>query len=699
MPWPVPFAGSAVPEEKDSGMTLRLILAVVISIVAMVGVNFLIGLGSDEEEETEQAGETVELAGGSETAEEESPPAEEVEPTVPETPETVPDSARERLVTLETDLLILRFSNVGGALKSVTLKEHKDYDGSQLVLFNKDLGEYYPTMVSSAAFDPLTIHTASRPSGGYRIEGDEEFTVSYSATVEGVRVVKSYTFRGDSYLGYFDLTVDYPVADHRSFDLNLGTGLDRQGDMRELVRGLLVTTGDVAGEEFEESPGENELEEESGPIDYMAIADQYFALALKPTEALTGGRVALEPLTDPPKIANTVIEMRTDASGRFKERFGLYIGPKYYDTLQALGMGDVADFGWDFLAPIAIGALKLLNFFEAFLGNYGLAVLLLSIVLKLVLVPLTNKSFRSSIAMQRLAPKIEAIKEKYSGDQQRANQEIMDLYKKNKVSPLGGCLPLLLQMPIFIALFGALRNAVELRGASFLWITDLTLPDALFGFGFTIPLLGWSSFNLLPLLMVAAMWYQGRMTTRSGGKQTGFTKYLPFIFGVLFYNMPSGLVLYWITNTLLTMGQQYWLRRVDEAKGVTEPEPRGKVVKSVPAPDKTRGLSPLPEPKPKKKTVHEVRCEKCGHKTSWGKTLRRLYENVPLRSGGTGDVDGVYCPRCGTALALAVDSDPSYSLVAADPEESVPPREDRDWGRFLPKPKPGDEVYFKVKTK
>jgi YidC/Oxa1 family membrane protein insertase len=693
-----------VPEEKDRGMTLRLVLAVVISIVAMVAINFLIGLGSEDEEKgagegagTEEAGDTVRPAAEEETVAVETAPAEEVEPPTPAAAESRVAPEGERLITLETDLLILRFSNIGGALKSVTLKDQKDYDGSQLVLFNKAPGEYYPGMVSTSEFDALTVHLANHAAGEYEITGAEQFTVTYTARVAGIKVVKSYTFRGDSYLGLFDLTVDYPVKDHRSFNLNLGTGLDRQGDMRELVRGMLVTTGEVDGEEFEESPGDNDLEEASGPISYMAIADQYFALALKPTEALTG-RVALEPLTEPPKIANTIIEMRTDASGRFKDRFQLYIGPKYYDTLQALGMGDVADFGWDFLAPIAIGALKLLNFFESFLGNYGLAILLLSLVLKLVLVPLTNKSFRSSLAMQRLQPKIEAIKEKYSGDQQRANQEIMDLYKKHNVSPLGGCLPLLLQMPIFIALFGALRNAVELRGASFLWISDLTLPDALFSFGFTIPLLGWATFNLLPILMTAAMWYQGRMTTRSGGKQTGFTKYLPLIFGVLFYNMPSGLVLYWITNTLLTMAQQYWLRRVDEAKGVIEPEPKGKgkVVKTVPAPEPKA----KPKPKPKKsEPAHEVRCEKCGHKTDWNKTLRREFTDVALRSGGKGDVDGVYCPRCGTALALAVDSDPAYSLVAADPEKPVPPRGDRDWGRFLPKPKPGEENYTKVKTK
>ncbi|MCX7021235.1 MAG: membrane protein insertase YidC, partial [bacterium] len=676
------------------------------SIVAMVGINFIIGLSSDDKDkgtedatqtvktgETEKPGETVQPAAEEKTVAAEPAPAEIVEPPAPVAaePRLTPD--QERLITLETDLMVLRFSNIGGALKSVTLKDHKDYDGSQIVLFNKALGEYYPGMISTSEFDALTVHTANHAAGDYTVRGAEEFTVTYSATVSGIQVVKSYTFRGDSYLGLFDLAVDYPVRDHRSFNLDLGTGLDRQGDMRELVRSLLVTTGKVGGEEFEESPGDNDLEEASGNIDYLAIADQYFALALKPTEALTG-RVALEPLTEPPKIANTVIEIRTDASGRFADRFQLYIGPKIYDDLQALGMGDVADFGWDLLAPIAIGALKLLNFFEGFLGNYGLAILLLSTALKLVMIPLTNKSFRSTMAMQRLQPKIEAIKEKYKDDQQRANQEVMELYKKHKVSPLGGCLPLLLQMPIFIALFGALRSAVELRGAGFLWIADLTLPDSLFSFGFTIPLLGWNSFNLLPVLMTAAMWYQGKMTTSSGIKQKGFTKYLPLIFGVLFYTMPSGLVIYWTVNTILTMGQQYWLRKVDEAKGVIEPEPKGKVVKTVPAPE------PKAKPKPKKtEAAYEVQCEKCGHKTDWEKTLRCEYKNVNLRSGGKGDVDGVYCPRCGAALALAVDDDPDYSLVAADPEMPIPPKKDRDWGKFLPKPKPGEDGYTKIKTK
>ena len=710
--------------DSDKKSTWRLIIVGVLAIVALVVVQLIF---SDDEEEIVE-GEDVQLAAEAEAGGAAAPAAEPTESAdtaepgadaapadaggEPQRLETAAASAgygqlaeeSEDLVTVRTDLAVIRLSDLGGAYKSVTLLEHKDYDGSHLTLFNKIPGEYYPGMITVEGFTAWTEYNADRPPGEYRVSGDDELTITYTATAGQVTVTKRFTFRGDSYVGYLDVSVAGVPATARNVVLELGTGLDRQGDMTNAVRGQLTTIADVGGDKFEESAGDNDDEsEDADKIGHIAVNDNHFTLALKPTgEGPFFGSVALREMTAPPKIARTTLTAQASDGGLFRRRFLTYIGPKYHDALDALGMGEVADFGWNFLAPVSIGLLKLLKLFYSFLGNYGLAIILMTIAIKLVLMPLTNKSFRSSIAMQMLQPKIEAIKERYANDQQRANEEIMALYKKNKVSPLGGCLPLLLQMPVFIALFGALRNAVELRGAAFLWISDLTLPDALFSWGVNIPLIG-PNFNLLPLLMVAVMWYQGRMTAKRGGKTTGFTKFMPIIFGVLFYQMPSGLVLYWLFNSLLTVAQQYWLLKVYQKEhGISDAAP-AKSEKEKPARVRGRSVAEAEaaksDKKKRKKPQHEVACEKCGHKTDWNKTLRAEFRDVELRTGGKGDVDGVYCPRCGAALGLAVDDDDRYALAAADPEEPIPPLEDRDWGRFLPKKLVDRSHYSKVQTK
>ncbi len=719
--------------EEGSGMTGRLIIAVVLSIAVMIGINFLFPGDEEEPATSEQIAEgqlAIGAVDGTASTEAVAPVAEAIpavgaEPTpaatgvspaavkdgttppLPAPGTTTPVQAEpakpvadqykgELLVTIETDLAVFRFSNIGGAIRSITLKDHEDYDGSQLTLFNKLSGEYFPGMLTVNGVDPRMVYDSNLPSGHQTITGDEQITLRYYTWVGAARVVKSYTLRGDSYLGYLDLDVSSStVAAHR-LDLHLGTGLDRQGEMREAIKDTLVTMALVGDDEFEENPGSNDLEEMSGVIGNVAVCDQYFAFALKPTVGFTG-RMALEPLAAEPKIANTVLNFTTDAAGNFNEHFLMYVGPKSYDSLDALGMANVVNLGWSFIAPLSIGALKLLNFFYSFLGNYGLAILLLTLALKLALFPLTNRSFKSSMAMQRLAPRVEAIKQKYANDQQRANTEVMALYKKHKVSPLGGCLPLLLQMPVFIALFGALRNAVELRGAGLLWITDLTLPDALFSWGLDIPLIG-STFNLLPLFMIAAMWFQNKQMAKRGTPQAGFTKYLPFIFGVMFYQMPSGLVLYWVFNTVLTIGQQALIiRKQDDDQALIEASvPRGKKNKRKNQQEPLAIVDAQPV-REKPKPGHEVCCDKCNHKTDWSKTKRRSFINVNLRTGGNGDVQGVYCPKCGNALALAIDDDDRYNMAGGDWETPPPSKDDDSWGKILPAPNPGEGDYRKVK--
>jgi YidC/Oxa1 family membrane protein insertase len=244
--------------------------------------------------------------------------------------------------------------------------------------------------------------------------------------------------------------------------------------------------------------------------------------------------------------------------------FHLYAGPKEHDTLAAfnIGLEHVIDFG--FFSIIARPLFWVLKFFYSFLGNYGWAIVLITIVTRIPFIPLLNKSQKSMKKMQEIQPLMNDIKEKYKKDSQRMQKEMMELYKKHKVSPLGGCLPMLLQIPVFFALYQVLLRAIELRGAPFmLWITDLSAPDTLIGhIPAMIPLIGGFALGPLPLLMGATMFIQQKMTPSSmDPTQAKMMLAMPIIFTFMFLNFASGLVLYWLVNNILGIIQQYFVNR------------------------------------------------------------------------------------------------------------------------------------------
>jgi YidC/Oxa1 family membrane protein insertase len=197
--------------------------------------------------------------------------------------------------------------------------------------------------------------------------------------------------------------------------------------------------------------------------------------------------------------------------------------------------------------------------------NYGVVIILLSALTKLLFWPLTQKSFKSMREMQKLQPAMAELKEKYKDDPQKLNKAMMELYRERGVNPLGGCLPMLLQMPVFIALFNVLRTTIELRRAPFmLWINDLSSPDIIAKMPFSLPFIG-NNLSLLPILMGVAMFVQQKMQS-ADPKQAALTYMMPIIFTVLFFTFPSGLVLYWLVNNILTIGHQYLMNRADRAQ-------------------------------------------------------------------------------------------------------------------------------------
>jgi YidC/Oxa1 family membrane protein insertase len=254
--------------------------------------------------------------------------------------------------------------------------------------------------------------------------------------------------------------------------------------------------------------------------------------------------------TEGEQIVSTGVRMAA-AGGASFAALQLYAGPKEYDTLKALNVGleDMIDFGffifgsWSFVKAVAKPIFYILRFIHDYIPNYGITIILLTMAIKVIFVPLQYKSYKSMKMMRLIQPKIKEVQEKYKGDRDRLNKELMKLYREQKVNPLGGFLPMFLQMPVFVALFNVLYTTIDLRQAPFmLWVKDLSVQDP---------------FYVLPILMGATMFIQQKITpTTMDPTQAKIMLVLPIGMTFLFVNFPAGLVLYWVTNNILTISQQ-----------------------------------------------------------------------------------------------------------------------------------------------
>ncbi|MGA1796179.1 MAG: membrane protein insertase YidC [bacterium] len=289
-----------------------------------------------------------------------------------------------------------------------------------------------------------------------------------------------------------------------------------------------------------------------GSLEWVGYEKTYFGAAIIPentsAEAVVFRRGAAEGEEDAIIVGAKYPLRVITAGGQIRDSYEVYIGPKRKEDLIGVAghFVEIIDYGWfSFLAKPLIWFLK---WVYRYIPNYGIAIVLLTIIIKILFWPLTEKSFGSMQAMQKIQPKMAALREKYKGDPTRMNKEIMDLYKKHGVNPLGGCLPMILQIPVFFALYEGLLVAIEMRGAPFfLWIQDLSAMD---------PLL------ITPVLMGITMYMQQKMMpTGMDPKQAKMMNLMPIIFTVFFLGFPSGLVIYWLLNNVLTIGHQYLIHK------------------------------------------------------------------------------------------------------------------------------------------
>jgi len=453
----------------------------------------------------------------------------------------------EQTVTFETDLVRVELSNRGGVIRSWELKRYHTappevkpvqlvYQGGKfkgplsLTVANADIDKMFREGLYNIEKD-FTKLDAAHPVG--------HVTMRFHDAAAHIGVEKRLTFHHDSYLVDISFAIEGVTE---SFDVGLGTnfGIVEWGDG---FIGLIGSASQVDNKVEKETP-EKELERK-GSVQWVALQDKYFLSVLMPKE----GAAALAK-TENPKIVSAGVRMA--ASGAASSVvLQLYAGPKEYDILRSLDVGleDMIDFGWfiygswTIVKSVAKPIFYVLRFIHEYVGNYGVTIVLLTMAIKLLFVPLQYKSYKSMKMMRVIQPKIKEVQEKYKGDRDRLNKELMKLYRDQKVNPLGGFLPMFLQMPVFISLFNVLYMTIDLRQAPFmLWVTDLSMQDP---------------YYVLPVIMGVTMFIQQKITpTTMDPAQAKIMLVLPIGMTFLFINFPAGLVLYWLTNNTLTITQQ-----------------------------------------------------------------------------------------------------------------------------------------------
>lgn len=399
--------------------------------------------------------------------------------------------------------------------------------------------------------------------------GEPAQTVPFVSEVPGkARLTKIFTFEPDSYV--IDLEIQLQNLSEEKLVDQVGVSFYYKpySDANESYNQSQLTFSNKGSLKYFQPKDLAKPEDlPKPPFDWVGYENNYFIQAIIPLAE--GGYQIVPRVLDPEKkLIQTVylsdpVELAQNETKSFKIR--LYSGPKKIERLSQAGhnLSDSVDYGWfSFLAKPLLVVLK---WFYSFTHNYGVAIILLTVIIKIIFWPLTHKSYTSMQKMKKVQPKIAQLREKYKDDREKMNQELMQLYKTHKVNPMGGCLPMALQIPVFFALYRMLNAAVDLRHEPFmLWINDLTAPDRLHvGFSVNLPFIGeLNGIPVLTLLMGITMFLQQKMTPTTGDpRQEKIMLIMPVMFTFFFINFPSGLVLYWFVNNILSIIQQYWINR------------------------------------------------------------------------------------------------------------------------------------------
>mgnify|MGYP001201368543 FL=1 len=467
--------------------------------------------------------------------------------------------------TVQTDLVNATISAVGGDIVQLDLLNYKEHDNQDktFALFN---AKHQYMMQSGLIGDGLPTHrsTFRRVDGPTKLaEGADELKVRLEATApNGAKVAKILTFKRGSYLVDVAWEIpnhgDKPLTTHAYYQLQRDdVAPEGETKMVSTFTGPAVYTDADKYQKvsFEDIGKDKAKFAKAADNGWLAMVQHYFVSAFVPKEK-TPREYYMRKVEGSNVYQSGVIvpvgEIAPGAKG--ETSVSLYAGPQEQAALKevAPGLDLVVDYGW--LTVVAAPIFWALQAIYKLVGNWGWAIVVLTIIIKAIFFPLSAASYKSMAKMRVLTPRLMQLKERYADDKQRLNQEMMKMYQTEKVNPLGGCLPILVQIPVFIALYWVLLGAVEMRGAPWiLWIKDLASADP---------------YYILPVIMIVSMIIQTKLNpTPPDPIQAKMMMAMPFIFGVMFLWFPAGLVLYWVVNNILSIAQQWQITRMIEAGG------------------------------------------------------------------------------------------------------------------------------------
>jgi len=471
-------------------------------------------------------------------------------------PVAIEERVPHRLLHVRTDVFAAEIDTLGGNLSYLELLKHKDALDKEKNLIL--LGPAHRFVLQSGLTGGLPYHRtvfATKATEFDLAPGQDNVTVHLEASEGGATVTKTFTFHRGSYkidvsegvknrtagplapYAYFQLTRDDkpPAGDPHMVKTYTGPAVYTEQDKFQKISFSDVDKG--------------KLSSKAADNGWIAFVQHYFVVALLPPDK-TPREFYGQRLADDFYSVGVKVPVAPIAPGETRNvAVSVYAGPQDQDHLKAVapGLELVVDYGW--LTIIARPLFWVLKFFHGWVGNWGVAIILLTVVIKLLFFPLSAASYRSMAKMKLVTPRMMKIREQYADDRMKMNQAMMELYKTEKINPLGGCLPILVQIPVFIALYWVLLESVELRHAPFyFWITDLSAADPWY---------------VLPSLMMISMLVQTKMNpTPPDPVQAKVMMIMPFAFGVMFFFFPSGLVLYWFVNNILSILQQWQITRM-----------------------------------------------------------------------------------------------------------------------------------------
>jgi len=550
---------------------LRLFIAIGLSLLVFIGWNFFF-VDQQKEKLPQQAIQAEQQSNKTSGITEKqktfqgTPPLKATPPLKEIASESIKPS---RTITVNLPFYTVKISEKGAVFKSFVLNKYRktiDADSPLLDMINPDL--FQGTV--RIGFAGNSLQGINDANFSVNLEKDsvdiknKAEAISFSWTSpKGVVVEKTYLFSPETYLISLDVTIkngsDQTIEDNLTLSL------------------LKLASDDVSRYGFEGPSAliNNKLEQVKskkikkkdvypGKLTWIAVQDRYFMSAIVPDEAVDASMHL--GLNEDKILKNTYVEpeqvIHPDDQHVFK--YKLFFGPKSMTVLKTVNYDLVKAVHFGFFDILAKPCVWIMNFIYNYIPNYGVAIIILTIFSKILLWPLGNKSYKSMAAMKKIQPLMAEIKEKHKGDKKKTNEEMMGLYKTYKVNPLGGCLPMVVQIPVFFALYRMLYEAIELRHAPFFgWITDLAAPDRLFRFDFSIPFMEAPyGIPVLTIVMGATMFLQQKMSPPAGDPtQAKMMMMMPIVFTVIFINFSSGLVLYWLVNNVISVAQQYYVTK------------------------------------------------------------------------------------------------------------------------------------------